>query len=71
MNELKRFGRSRTTSCPHVLNHQKVRVRKNGKVMNAVAASNSVASNYALDVMLNGRKELCIWDSLKGWVVKN
>ena len=61
----------RTTSCPNVRTQQKIRVRKDGKVMDAIAISKSNAINQAIDVLLNGRKELCIWNSLKGWVVKN
>ena len=72
MNEIIHFRCSRTTSTtsfPLIRTQQKVKVLKNGKVFNAIAAS--ISKNNALDVMLNGNKELCIWNSLKGWVIQN
>lgn len=69
MKEINHLRSSRTTSFPMIRTQQKVKVLKNGKVFNAIAAS--VSKNNALDVMLNGNKELCIWNSLKGWVIQN
>mgnify|MGYP003474774753 FL=1 len=61
-----------TSGCPYVRTQEKLKVMKDGKTLNAVAASNSNGRTGGLDVIVDGKKHLCIWNEMnKGWIVKN